>query len=902
MLVLPHTHWDREWYHGAGRFRQRLVALMDELLDEPPPEGQSFLLDGQAVVLDDYLDVRTDRRDRLAATLAAARLEAGPWYVLADELIPSGEALVRNLLAGRRVVRRLGAEPPPLLYCPDSFGHPAALPALARGFGMDVILLWRGYGGARWPAGDTVQWAAPGGERALLHHLSPHGYELGSNLPIDGAAERWARMRAALAPRARLAVALVPNGADHHARQERQQAAIAALARAAAPEPVRVVSLRELARELGDRAEHVPLPVVRGELRDSYGYAWTLQGTFASRAGQKRRNALVERALLRECEPWVGLAWLVGAGAAHERHEGRRALLHAAWQTLLLCHPHDTLCGCSTDEVARAMDVRLEDALTQARGLRDDALLDTLLHDAVAARTRRANWVRSLVLRNAAPRARGGVAEVELLTFLRDVPVGPGSAATRGGAASARGAPVALAGGDVPLQLLGRSVRHDRVESPRHYPDDDLVEAARAVVWVPEVAGYGTRSWALDERQAPAVALPRGITPVTARDGALDNGLLRISVGADGVVSLAAPPLGRQASPLLSFEDVGDAGDLYTHSPVGKPIAAAWFLGARTVHRGPLRGELEARWRMRLPAARRGSADDAGGDPLVRAGRSAAHVEVTITVRLVLDAGAPFVQAIVAGTNRARDHRLRVVFGGGAPGARVRADAAFGPVARLPLVVPPEDRTEEIPPPTAPLHRYVTLHDDQGGVTLFSDGLAEYEATERGEIAVTLVRAVGELSRNDLPERRGHAGWPVAVPGAQSLGPFEGTFALMPHGPLDDTVADAIERCADDALLPLLGTTLRSALAVPAPTRGIELEGAGLAFSCAKPSEDGEWLVLRCVNVTDRAVAGRWRVGVPLREAHLARLDESAERSLRPRGEEVEFEAPPRAIVTLLVH
>jgi mannosylglycerate hydrolase len=271
-------------------------------------------------------------------------------------------------------------------------------------------------------------------------------------------------------------------------------------------------------------------------------------------------------------------------------------------------------------------------------------------------------------------------------------------------------------------------------------------------------------------------------------------------------------------------------------------------------------------------------------------------------VRLVLDAGAPFVQAIVAGTNRARDHRLRVVFGGGAPGARVRADAAFGPVARLPLVVPPEDRTEEIPPPTAPLHRYVTLHDDQGGVTLFSDGLAEYEATERGEIAVTLVRAVGELSRNDLPERRGHAGWPVAVPGAQSLGPFEGTFALMPHGPLDDTVADAIERCADDALLPLLGTTLRSALAVPAPTRGIELDGAGLAFGCAKPSEDGEWLVLRCVNVTDRAVAGRWRVGVPLREAHLARLDESAERSLRPRGEEVEFEAPPRAIVTLLVH
>ena len=58
VLVVSHTHWDREWYHAAGRFRHRLVALVDDLLDDPPPEGQSFLLDGQGIVLDDYLAVR----------------------------------------------------------------------------------------------------------------------------------------------------------------------------------------------------------------------------------------------------------------------------------------------------------------------------------------------------------------------------------------------------------------------------------------------------------------------------------------------------------------------------------------------------------------------------------------------------------------------------------------------------------------------------------------------------------------------------------------------------------------------------------------------------------------------------------------------------------------------------
>ena len=111
ILVVSHTHWDREWYHAAGRFRQRLVALVDELLDDPPTEGQSFLLDGQGIVLDDYLDVRPERASELATLLRQGRLEAGPWYVLADELIPSGEALVRNLLAGRDALRALRAEP-----------------------------------------------------------------------------------------------------------------------------------------------------------------------------------------------------------------------------------------------------------------------------------------------------------------------------------------------------------------------------------------------------------------------------------------------------------------------------------------------------------------------------------------------------------------------------------------------------------------------------------------------------------------------------------------------------------------------------------------------------------------------------------------------------------------------
>jgi alpha-mannosidase len=206
----------------------------------------------------------------------------------------------------------------------------------------------------------------------------------------------------------------------------------------------------------------------------------------------------------------------------------------------------------------------------------------------------------------------------------------------------------------------------------------------------------------------------------------------------------------------------------------------------------------------------------------------------------------------------------------------------------------------ESAPSTAPLHRYVSLFSEHAGATLFSDGLAEYEATPGGDVLITILRAVGELSRNDLPERPGHAGWPAHTPGAQSHAPFGARLALMLHGPRTLDVVDTIERTADDVLLPLEGQTLRSALAVPPPTSGIELSGVGLALSAIKESEDGQWLVVRCVNLLDQEVTGTWRFGVPVTEARLARLDETPAETIAVSENEVSFRSAPRAVVTIL--
>jgi hypothetical protein len=886
--IVTHTHWDREWYHPVERFRQRLVALVDELLDDPPAGDESFLLDGQAIVLEDYLDVRPDRADALGHLLRAGKLEAGPWYVLADELIPSGEALVRNLLTGRRSLRRFHAAPPPVLYCPDSFGHPAALPAIAAGFGMPLIILWRGYGGGRWPAGDTIRWASSGGERAVVFHLPRDGYEFGSHLPLTAneSAARWSRMRAELVPRSTCGVMLVPNGADHHARQLRFRDALTLLEQAGAGDGVHRSSLRAFAQRLTERCTVQPLAEIEGELRDSYGYTWALQGTFGTRAHEKRLNASAERLLLREMEPWAALAARAGVS--------RRPLVDHAWKTLLSAHPHDTLCGCSIDEVAAAMELRIKSAVNQAVGVRDDSIAALIGHDPVSAREARDRWMPIAVIRNPAPRVRSGVVIIDVEEFVADVGVGPGSATPAGaGDAAGNGAAVRVAkpkiAGLGALQVLSRSVRQSRTESPRHYPDNDLVSVSRVAAWVSDAPAMGIASYAIGgapsgARVARTSRPPVNVRPVVTDRRSLSNGILDVAVDESGAVELVETDTGRRISSLIELLDDADVGDLYTPAPRPRDVEIR-FRGVRRVHRGPIRGELALDYRLidRSGADRRGDAD--------------------VTVRLVLDAGSPFLRFALAVDNRRENHRLRLAFRtdlSPADETELWADAAFGPVLRKPLSLSPAEAAVEHAPPTAPLHRYVSAFDAHRGLTLFSDGLAEYEALDQA-IAVTLVRAVGELSRNDLPERPGHAGWPSPTPAAQCIGRFEANFAVMLHGRRTAAAVDAIERTADDVLNPMAGTTVRSALHLPKPVVGVELGGQGLAFSAVKESEEGDWLVLRCVNLTDEPAAGRWRLPFDPAEAQRTRLDETHINEIVTIERSLEFVAAPREIVTILV-
>jgi alpha-mannosidase len=851
--LIPHTHWDREWYLTRAAFGARLVPALDDLIErlESEPEFRAFVLDGQTVHLEDYLAVRPAMEPRVRALVEAGRLQVGPWYVLADELIPSGESLVRNLLVGREQTERYGGRLD-VLYSPDAFGHPAVWPALGAEFGIAWGVLWRGLGGEPGQEGDLFRWRAPDGREVLLHHLSPGGYEAGAGLPPDHArlAAAWPKVKAQLEPRARSPHVAVFVGADHHAAYPAVGLLRDLLAELEPEAEVRVSRLDEyLAAASADAGE---APRLEGELRWSYGYTWTLQGVHATRAPLKRLHAEAELTLERVAEPLAALAlWHRGLDA--------RPLLGHAWRALIRSQFHDSICGCTSDAVAERVTLRLGDAAASA-GEIARASLDALTGNDPDEVRERGRGAPALVFYNPVPRARGGVVVTELSWFRRDVLVGPPGRRVPRGAGEPTDRDVEAALGGLPHQIVGRRPGSERLDSARHYPDQDEVDLVRVALALPELGGFsigvGGRS------EAP--------TRTRVESGRLANGLLEVAVGSGGLVELTDAGSGTRFRGLFALESEGDRGDTYTFAPVAKePLERVGWSAPRVTAAGPLVGALEMRAALR------------GG-------------RVRARLTLALYAGSPLLRCTLELDNEIGDHRLRLRIPTGVTGGVATAGGPFGAVRRERREIDPTRYPRETPVATAPAHRFVAA----GGLAVLAPGFFEYEHEPGGDLLVTLLRCVGQLSRDDLPTRPGHAGWPTPTPGAQCPGRERIQLALAPAG------AGDVAALWEDAFIPPRAIWLRQASALEPAAIDLRLEGDGLVFSALKPAEgDARRLVFRCYNASGSRVEGRLVAGAALGSIERTLADEREGRrlALEAEGTAVRFTAGPHEIVTLAV-
>lgn len=854
VAVVSHSHWDREWYASFESYRIRLVAMMDGLLDllEADPDFTHFYLDGQTALVDDYLATRPAQQPRLEKLVRAGRLAIGPWYVLMDEFCVSGETIVRNLQLGLSRAEQLGGAGRMVGYLPDMFGHVAQMPQLLVQAGIDHAVVWRGVPASVDRSG--FWWSSPDGSTVRAEYL-PVGYSNGAFLPHDPA-----RLVGRVAAHDQELERFLPegwplllmNGGDHHQPQEWVPALLhEANHRADRSYRFEQTSLAAYLRG----APTTGLPRWSGELR-SGARAPILMGVLSSRVDLKQAAAATEVAMERVAEPLAAL-WL-----PPDLWPGE--LIDRAWLEVIRNSAHDSICGCSADEVGRAVRTRFDTALALASEVADRAA-------AIAGVATRS--AGPLVL-NPSARDRRGLVEVDLPGT--QAPAGTQQTARTDGLVTERrgrgrdlGRILAelvadgLAGSSGPGQaatlgqesgaiVLALHVDPARVPDPGmpavmaeawaqagSVPDGPLVvrvhrAPAQRVLVQADVPGWGWARWS-ESGGDP-------VSAVTATPLGIDNGLVSIDIDpASGTFSLD----GVAGQNLLV--DEADGGDTYNFSPVVGAVAVGDpnRVAVEPIEGGPLRAIIRVR--------RWYSWAEVVSDLEVRAGERAVRVTTMFD-------------------NHTMDHRVRAWFPLRRPAGRTVAECAFATVSRP---AEAEGGPQEPPVPAYPSRRFVTA----GDITVAHQGLLEHELTNQGTVlAVTLLRATGIIARPAPASRPVLAGPPVPLRDAQMPGPQTFRYVLAPGCPDPWALADHL-------WTPLLTVRAAGGGHLEDKGRRLRLEGAEVSALYRR----GGKIEVRVFNPSDDLVTVR----LPDHSGWLVDLRGEATRRW-----EGEFELRPWAIAT----
>jgi mannosylglycerate hydrolase len=819
IAIVPHSHWDREWYESYQEFRLNLVDMLDTLLPllESDASYPYFMLDGQMAVVDDYLEVRPDAEPRLRALAAAGRISMGPWYILMDEFLASGETILRNLEMGLVRGAAFGGAMS-VGYLPDMFGHIAQMPQILRQAGFAHAVVWRGVPSAI--TKDAFVWAAPDGSSVRAEYL-PVGYGNGAALPDDAKAlvRRTVDLVKEIEPFL-IDDLLCMNGSDHLFPQPWLGRVVAEANDLQDELVFEVTSLpRYLASAPTDGLERW-----QGELRSGFR-SNMLMGVTSNRVDVKRMGARAERALERRAEPLAALF--------QTPEEWPAKLLSLAWKEMVRNSAHDSICACSVDDVVDAVLHRYAEARTIAEGLAQRA---------VGSLARSLTEAGNYVL-NAAPRARGGL--VELVVGAADPPSGdvqvvsertglPGSMVLD--ATTVRTVLGMLQGPKIDNDAWVHDITIEEDDEELHItvsvgaeerPNVPIAEAKqdvyarlganpdvvihislnqppirRIVARTAEVPGYG---W--DAFTPAALAHP---VEARSEDGhvALSNGLVSVEIDdVAGTFSLnGMPGYGR-------LVDGGDLGDSYNYSPprrdtfIETPVSVA----VRVTESGPVRARAAIVAVYTWP-------DHVDGTSQERVGEHQVEVETLVEVR----ADEPVVRVRTSFVNPSRDHRLRVHLPLPERARTSQAESAFAVVERG---LTAEGRSDEFGLPTAPAHRFVSA----GGLTVVHDGVCEYELVDiepgpvgdtAGTIALTVLRSTGMLSRLGMAYRPFPAGPLTPVDGLQMTGrrvELAYALALGSDDPYD---------VADDVLLPLEVISALGGGSRPTTGTALAIEGA----------------------------------------------------------------------------
>lgn len=736
--IVSHSHWDREWYLPYENHHMRLVDLIDGVIEASKDNRFiNFQLDGQFLPIEDYLEVKPHNRQIIQDLLKEGKIKAGPWYILQDSFLTSGESNVRNLEIGMRKVSKL-AEPALIGYFPDTFGNIGQAPQILKKAGINNAYFGRGVKATGFAnvvyedytsKNSELFWESPDGSK-VLSVLFANWYCNGVDIPSDKDLlkafmdkkiedmEKYASTRHLL----------LMNGCDHSPVQK-NIGEIIELANELYEDYEFIHSdLESYAMAVDQEVDHELLDVVKGELRSQTTDGWgTLTNTSSSRYDLKFMNKTVEMRLEELVQPLYTM--LVN------KKNYPYYKIDYIYRHLLTNHPHDSICGCSIDSVHDSNVRRFKDCLEALDYLEEEAkiylkeniineyeedLVFTVVNTTAYHQRKQAN-----VLMDYERKYFQGFEYHQHVKELKAI--------------------------ELPeLQVVDEErsyptyIKDLGVNFGYELPDSSFRKGYFArqllVKVMVELEPFERREFRL--RQMPGSYEPAKLLEVSS----VETDFYKIDIMHDATLTILDKRSKRVYEKVLMLEDSGDIGNEYIYKEAADKlrVKSSELMSFSVEEQTTKTYVIRMKERIVLPQ----SAEYLLGEEqkyLVnikdrQAKRSRNLKELIVYKKITVDKTSPTISIRIDLENNVKDHRLRMLFGHRINTDHVYAESIFE-VAKRPAS-PPE--TWENPDYTQNFNRFVQMRDEKGGFTVGSMGVQEYENKEEG-LYLTLLRATGEM-------------------------------------------------------------------------------------------------------------------------------------------------------------
>ncbi|MGL4947341.1 MAG: glycoside hydrolase family 38 C-terminal domain-containing protein, partial [Cetobacterium sp.] len=825
---LPHTHWDREWYRSSDAFRIRLTYSFDMLLDimSRNSDYKYFAFDGQTGVLDDYLEIRPEKRELVTKLIKEKRIFVGPWYIQPDLYLVSGESVIRNLLIGSNIAKEFG-------HCmnvgwiPDAFGQIQSTPQIFKDMGMKSMFVWRGFN-YRETKDSVFLWKAPNGEEMLTIHF-PLGYGHYRYLPNDAELAKQDILKSTdiLEKRFSDNELLFMGGSDHARPQEEITSILRDIKsdkfniEISNPEKYTdavLESIKKSGREL---------EVYEGEAR-SADLGRIHAGITSTKIDYKNEMKKYETLLPMVAEPMSVISSLFGGSYLNN-------INNYFWKILFKNQFHDSIYCSSPESVNRTAYNRL---LNLRHGINETIWLNHRFNRDKIDFSKLTLEQEPILLYNTLPHKRDDYSFVNL--FVKDE--------------------------NFKLESFeGEEIFYTKLENLidinneiEHYSgllnlnDIALVKEGKMKHVQIKISNsilppLGYKALILTYGEGKK-AVKESKLKLDAQKNIMENEYLRVEINKDGTLNIENLESGSRYENTHSFEEKGDDGDEYNYSPPVKDrVISTKNCEAKITLLENNENEItyEVEIEIETPAE---CVDHCRDDKKVKS-------LIISTVTLYSESRKVEFQTTIM--NRAKDHMIRAIFNDVVKSDSSLAEDHFGVAVRKNEILncgKLEDGATELELPIYPMQRFLKLNSEKSEMVVISGGPCEYEIYNDSEIALTLLRSVGKFGKADLKIRPGRAsGYRLDTPSSQLLKDVTSKYALYfdENGDIKDWTRESAMFNVEVNTRHLKDISRAKNSNQPDTFSVLELDER-VEMTAFKKSEKGDEIIIRLVNKSDK--------------------------------------------------